>query len=577
MIKPLSIVTSPIKNLKRWREVQVIMVRYGFDILFETQELQEIQKFLRDKVGISLKEPDHRSVQMRARLMLEELGPTYIKLGQILSSRTDLLPGEWIEEFSKLQDEVPPFAYEQVEQVFLEEFEQTPEELFFEFETEPIAAASIGQVHRAKLMDLSDVVVKVQRPGIIDQVTADIEIIKEIANLIEARTQIGKQYGVRLFAKEFTDTIKRELDYTIEANNADRLRRVLAHYPNVHVPFIYKTLSSKRILTMEKIDGVKANDIKAIENAGVDRKKLADTFINSILHQVMIAGFYHADPHPGNVLINLEKQTINYIDLGMMGTLLQDQREQLGEIVSALIERDSREVMRLILILGDPYKPVDEVSFQRDIDRMIGMYLDAALEDFSLAGVLSEVLSLVMKYHIRIPGELSLGFKPLIQGEALAHTLDPEVVIVDIAKSISKQMFLNQFDPKALSLEVFRAAREIKRLIRTLPPNFESIIQQLKQGKLTLVLDIPDIDNYVDELKTIVNRIAVGLILAGMIIGSAIVMGVSTETSPAYVPILGTIGFIIAMVIGGGLGFTVFWSMWRTTRHQRKKSRTKLK
>lgn len=559
----------PVRNLKRLRDVQAILLRYGFDFLFESEEIKQI----RDTLGRGFKRKAAATAPLpeRARLMIEELGPTYIKLGQILSSRSDLLPPNWRESLSKLQDNVPPFPFTEARDTIEEDLGKPLSEIFLDFDPQPIAAASIGQVHRARLLNGDQVVVKIRRPRIVPQVQSDLEIIREISKQVESRTRWGRNYAVDSIMEEFHHTILLEMDYRNEASNAIRLRRILADVPGVHVPYIYWGLSSERVLTMEYIDGLKVTDIARLDQAGVDRKKLADSFIRSIFKQLLIEGFYHADPHPGNLLVRPEDQTLVYIDLGMMGSLLPEQRQILGDIIRSMLRRDSMDVTRLVLEVGIPFDKVDEKSLCRSIDQLINRYLELSLEDISFATLVSEILVVIIKHSIRLPSEFSLALKTIVQAEEVARTLDKKIVIIDLARSISQQLILQAITPAKIMDQFNDGVREFSRLRKVVPRALESILKQIESGTFTVAVDVPDFENITHSILVIANRLTAGLVVTGMVIGSAIAMGTSPEKTWAFIPILGIIGFIASLLLGGLLVWGVARDIISAGRKRRRK------
>lgn len=560
--------TRPVRSLIRWRDVQAILLRYGFGILIDQEDIQEVRRILREKFRIRIGDMDGRPPQERVRLMLEELGPTYIKLGQILASRDDLFGPDWTAEFSKLQDSVPPFTLDQVYKIIQEELGKPVEEIFLEFAREPIAAASLGQVHKAVLLNLQPVMVKVQRPGIRPQIDSDLEIIRQIARQIENRTALGKRFGMIAVVEEFSRTLNEELDYRNEAANADRLRKNMMNLSGVHVPYVYWEYVTERLMTMEAIDGIKVNDLPALDAAAIDRSEVANTLIRSIFQQLLIDGFYHADPHPGNLLVHPETGVLNYIDLGMMGSLLPEQRQALGDLVNAILSRDSLEFVRLLLSLGKTLQPVNEYRLRRSIDHILHRYLEASLGKISFARLLSETLITIYQNGIQLPGEMVLAIKTLIQGEDVALRLDPNLAILDICKTISQQLLWQRLNPQSLLLGAASSLRETLRLARSLPRATEILLKQIEDGALRIGLDIPDFTKTVNHAYVITNRLAAGVIIAGMIIGSSFAMGVSPSESWFVIPILGIIGFSISMLIGGLLVWSVFIDLWRS--HRRK-------
>jgi len=554
--------TRNVRSLARWRDVQVILVKYGFDILIDREEINDIRFLLKKRLKVSIGSFEGLSTPHKVRIMLQELGPTYVKLGQILSSRTDLIGEAWTSELARLQDEVAPVSFEQVRKTVEEDLEKPLEALYLSFDPLPLAAASIGQVHRAVLMDRSPVVVKVQRPRIQQQVQSDIEIIREIVKIIEARFSWGKRYDLVHVVEEFARTLMEEMDYRNEAANARRLRDNMESEAHVHVPFIHDELTSRRVLTMEDVPGVHIDDLEKLDAAKVDRPFLANVFIASIFKQLLLDGFFHCDPHPGNLLVNLDERTLNYIDLGQMGSLLPEQREQLCDMVLAIMQRDSKEVTRLLMTIGNPYQKVNEMALRRSVDHILYRYLEDSLEHISLASLLREVLSAVFESGIRLPAEFSMAIKTFVQGEAVAHVLDPDIVVIEIAHNVAQRILWQRMDPRLVSKKVDDTLRETMRLAQSLPRTTDILLHQLESGALKIGLDMPDFGRQVEHLSGITNRMTVGLIFMGSFIGSAIAMGVSPDTHWPIIPIIGVVGFVLSLVLGGLLVWLVFWDMW---------------
>jgi ubiquinone biosynthesis protein len=561
---------QPIRNLQRWRTVQAILLRYGFDFLIGREEIAEVRRVLHHTLRLPMGEFNEYTLPERVRLMLQELGPFYVKLGQILSSRANFLPQEWITELSKLQDAVPPFPYEEVQSIIAAELGALPEDIFAEFDVVPVAAASIGQVHRARLTNGTPVVVKVQRPNIQNQVQADIAIMREIARLVEDRTQFGKRLGLIGTIEEFSQVLREEMDYRNEAANADRLRKNLADFWQVRVPVMYWSKTTPRVLTMEWISGVKINDLNTLKASGCDLHELSDVFIRSLFQQLLVDGFFHADPHPGNLFVDLDGCKLAYIDLGMTGSLMAEQREMLGEIVLGILRRDSREVARLLMKFGTRFKTVNENNLRRAIDRIIMRYMDVSLAQVSFSEMMSDLLRVVFANGIRLPSELSVAVKALMQGEQVARDLDPEIRVFEILQSISKQLLIQRLDPRLLFTNLADVLREANRLSRVIPRATETLLTQMAEGTFHIGLDIPDFQREVSHLYAIANRLTAALILAGMIIGSAIAMGVPPEQSWRLIPILGIIGFILSMVVAGMLVSSVFLDQWDIRRKRGK-------
>jgi ubiquinone biosynthesis protein len=564
MIAPRS---NPIRSLGRWREVQAILLRYGFGMLLDHTEVQSWRQRLH--LGAPAALP--RSTPARVRAMLEELGPFYIKVGQLLASRSDFLPAEWIAELAQLRDQAAPAPYEQARQVIIEELGRPPEEIFASFDPQPIAAASIAQVYNATQHDGEAVVVKVRRPGVERQMNADIEILREIGRLAEARTAIGRQYGAVGIIEEFVRTLEEELDFRNEGRNADRLRRNMAELEGISVPRIQWELVTARVLTMERVEGVKIDDLAALDGAGIDRPALARRFIQSMFHQLLLDGFFHADPHPANVFVNLDDATITYLDLGMMGRLPADQREQLGDMVVAALRRDSEEIARLVLTIGVPLRTIHEPALRREIDRVLERYLTLSLSEISFAAFLTDILSIVFDQGIRLPHELTMAMKALVQSEETALRLDPQIQIIEIARSVSQQILWQRLSPSALQMSLLRSGRQLLRLRRRLPGALDRVLTQMESGKLRVDVDSPGLQRQVRYLTVVGDRLTAGLIVAGLAIASAIAMGVSPRQSWAFIPALGVIGFVLSLAAGLLLVSSAIWGWRGAGRRERDK------
>ena len=559
---------QPTRSLRRLREVQRVMTRYGFDFIFESEEVRSVRSYITKKIHLPQKEMLSSNASQRLRMMLQELGPTYVKLGQILSSRRDLVPRELAEELSLLQDQVPSFPFESVKEIIEADLQKPLGDLFLEFEEEPFAAASIGQVHRAVLFDQTQVVVKVQRPNIIDQVRSDLEIVRILARMAGS-TSFGRKYGVVDIFEEFARSLMLELDYRNEAVNGDRLRRLMKREPQVRVPFMYWEYISRRVLTMEFIDGVKVNDLEALDEAGVDRVKLADVFVKSMLTQLMLDGFYHADPHPGNLLVDVHKQEIIYIDLGMTGRLLKDQQQILQDMILSILRKDSLDVTRLVMTIGIPFQKVDERNLARSIDYIVNRYLETSLDNIDFSAVLSQILIAIFRHNIRLPSELSLALKTLVQGEEVARTLDPHISVHAVALGMSKKIMFDNFTPQYLVDSLRDFSREFIRLKDVMPRAMESILKQLEEGKLTVAVDIPMFKWIVNTVLIIANRLVAGLIIVGMLIGSSLLMNTSSVKLGPYLQILGISGFSVAMIMGGFLVWSVIREIGRFERRKK--------
>jgi ubiquinone biosynthesis protein len=539
---------SRLRTWRRWNKVRHVVFKYGFDMVISVDPLHKLfSRFYQKRRQIAglgrLTAPE------RLRLMLQELGPTYVKLGQVLASRSEILPARWTEELGKLHDHVRPVSYDAVQALIADELGGLPGDIFARFETEPIAAASIAQVHRAVLPNGQPVVVKVQRPNIESDVLADLNIIHSIAELLEQRTAWAGQYNAVAAVEEFASGMMDELDCLNESRNAQRLARNMADIPGIHVPTIYCDFISRRVLTMECIHGVKITDLDALDRAGLNRTELATTFIKAMMKQVLIDGFFHADPHPGNVLVTPEDGTINFLDLGLVGFIIEEQRSLLISLIFALQERDARELARIALELSVTSGPVDEPALRRDIDRFLNRYLTANLAQMEFSKMIGEMFQMMLDHGIRFPRELTLAMKALAQAEEIARALDPQIDIVQCAYDTGKGLLVEQITVKNAQQYVSRGIQQTVRRLPKLQKAFDLWLEQFESGKLTIHVDHSDMVSELKRYRALGNRAVAALLLVGMIIGSTLAMNIRPAAAQSFIPVLGAAAFGVTMLV----------------------------
>jgi ubiquinone biosynthesis protein len=410
----------------RLQQVYNVFLRYGLDIAFERVPTIAVLRASMQRWVWNLPEDlESPELPVKVRLMIEELGPTYVKVGQIVSSQASVLPAEWEEQLAKLQSNVPPFPGSQVREIIVDELGKSPEELYATFEPTPLAAASTAQVHRATLHDGTEVVVKVQRPHIRNQMKADVGIMRNAARVLSNRSQALQAIDLAGMVNEFGANAIRELDYTGEAYNSFRLTQNMATVPGVHIPKIYSELSTDRVLTMEFIRGVKISNLEAIDAAGLDRAALARNALRAIVKQLLIDGFFHADPHPGNVLVDLHTGDIAFIDTGMVGELELAQRLNIIQLLLAVTQNDVTGMASVMKSLSTPFvDKVDEKAYYKDFERTIGrIMISGDTVDFGQA--VSLAMDLLRQHGLRLDANLTLAIKALMQAQAIALLLYP--------------------------------------------------------------------------------------------------------------------------------------------------------
>jgi ubiquinone biosynthesis protein len=477
--------------------------------------------------------------QVKARLLLEDLGPTYVKLGQIVSSQGRAVPREWEEELEKLQSDVRPFSYDDAREIVTRSLGGPPEALYGSFNPTPLAAASLAQVHEATTHDGRRVAVKVQRPNIHEQLRSDIRILARGATLLERRIAWAEDAGLTGVVREFGSTLLRELDYTIEAYNARRLERILAKVDGVHVPAVEPALSSGRVLTLEFIDGVKSTDTDDIDAAGLDRRELARNLVRGAVQMVMIDGFFHADPHPGNVVVELDTGRLTFLDTGMVGELDLRKRISLARFLIAFRDRDAAAMGATLRSLSLPFRDPDSVAFQRQFEQRIGPLIDPPPgQPPQLQKLVSEALDVLRDTGYRLDSQLTLAVKAVAQAEAITSALTPEAEASDFAELGGAA--LEELVPKAVSAGVgITAARrhaisavvEVAQHLPSVPEAASNWLGRLEKGEIPVSVRLAGLERHFSRVESIPRLIAAAVVLVGIVIGSALAAGIDAGAS----------------------------------------------
>ncbi|MFU8769221.1 MAG: ABC1 kinase family protein [Desulfotignum sp.] len=550
-IKKIGTLGKRYRHLIRYQQIIGIIFKYGFDNILDAMNVDHyIESGLK---LIPFTKPHERveklSRNQRIRMALEELGPTFIKMGQVLSSRPDLVPMDLIAELSKLQDEIPAFDFEQVKETITAEFGRPLHEVFHSMETRPFASASIGQVHRASVTGQDRLAVKIQRPGIRKIIEADLEIIHHLAGIMERNIAEAAFYRPVKIVEEFAKTLEKELDYTIEAANMERMASQFRHDRTIHIPRVYTAESSERVLTMECIDGIKASDIDAIDRAGLDRKVLTRRGADFIMKQVFEHGFFHADPHPGNIFV-LENNRICPVDFGMTGFLDRTTRELFVDIIHAVATNNAKlAARRLCELCGFETQP-DMTQLEKEVSLFISVHLTKSLKEIRTSRMVNQFLVLCASQGLRIPPDLFLMMKAFVAIEDVARKLDPDFNMLGHAVPYISAAKYKKLSPSKMAEEFMDIARESYKLIQQLPVDTMEILRLVRQGKLKIAIDIQGLDKLIVHQDQTSNRISFSIIIAALILGSAIV--VNSEVPPMMfgVSVIGIAGFLAAAVMG---------------------------
>jgi len=550
----LSDLLGAARDFGRLRDITAILIRYGFSDIVHRLGLASAL----EKIGETLhwKETEHLAqlqTPQRIRGALEDLGPTFIKLGQLMSTRVDLFPPEWIREFEQLQDHVPAENFDRLRKQVENDLGGAPETVFAEFDTEALAAASIAQVHRAMLTDGTPVIVKIRRPGIETIVEADLRLLQRLAHIASEQLPEAARYRLPALVEQFRRSIMHELDLASECRNAERLSGNLArHYPEgdspIIVPKIYWAHTGERVNVQEYIDGIPGRDLDGIEKAGLDRHNLAVAGARAVLCTILEDGFFHADPHPGNLFF-LPDNRIVFIDFGMVGHLSDRRREQFVGLLYAIVNGNEEAVADSLLELSDEQSMHSDTLIE-DVSVFLHNYHGLGLEHLDISALIHDLLSMLRRNNLVLPLELAQTFKVFITLEGLGRRLDPEFNLVEESAPVVKRAFSAFYSPAALARRGQRSFMEAVKLLARLPRELRDTLQSVARGTLQVNIDVSQLERLIERIDRAASRLTVGLITSALIIGTAIVMTVDEGPQVMGFPLIGAIGFVAAGIGG---------------------------
>ncbi len=556
-IRQLSRIGRTYLHLNRYQQILQVFFKYGFDEILNVLKINRLLEFGRRRFPSSRrKRVEGLTGPERLRLALEELGPTFIKFGQILSTRPDLIPLPFADELARLQDQIPPFPYAEAAEAIREALGRGPEEIFSEFEKQPLAAASIGQVYRGRLPDGTEVAVKVRRPHIRKTIEIDLEIMNYLAGLMERYLTEFQIIRPQRIVQEFARTLEEEIDYTVESGHAERFAAQFQGREGLVVPKIYRDFSSEDVLTMEYIDGIKASDLKALREGDYDCRLLAARGADLMMAQIFEYGFFHADPHPGNVFI-LPDNIVCYLDYGMMGRISREERERFAELLLAVVRKDESRAAAAILELTEHDGEPDRSRLEREIGSFIDRYLYRPLKDIRMGEVLTKMLDLAVSFRLNIKPNLYLMMKAISQVESLGTDLDPEFEIISRARPFVERLQWARFHPRRLSEDILASGTDLISLFHDIPNEFRSILRQTRAGKLNVVFQHRGLEKLRATLDQTGNRVAYAIVLAALIVGSSLVVLSGIPPTWNNIPVIGLVGFLVAGLMGFWLLITI--------------------
>lgn len=538
-----------IRTIRRYRQIIRILFKYGFEHILEYLNISHMTRrgrrfFSRPEARLASLSPAERM-----RLVLEELGPTFVKLGQILSTRPDIIPRQFVEEFAKLQDDVPPFPIEDVRHQIRQELKCEIEEIFTSFDETSIAAASIAQVHAAQLKTGEKVVVKVRRPHIVELVETDIDALMWLAQLIERHLPNRDLYEPVAIVREFARTIRREMDFTREGHTIEKIAANFAGDRTLFFPQVFWDASSRGILTMEYVNGLKVTDYQSLEAAGLDRQEIARRGANAILKMVLVHGFFHGDPHPGNVFI-LPANVICFLDYGMVGRLDEQLKNYLLDILIAILKRDVDEVISLLIHSGDITDTLNIRALRRDISEFIDSYYELPLKDIEVGKMVQEFIDIATTHQIKFQADMMLLAKTLVTIEGMGRELDPEFDMVEHLRPFMEDSIKARLSPRNIGAQFAESLKPYLQLARNLPNDIREVLNRINRNKFKIDLEHRGLDRFITELDKSINRLSFSLIISALIVGSSIVMQIDRGPKLMDFPVFAFLGYSIAGFIG---------------------------
>lgn len=538
-----------LRSIKRYRQIVRVLFKYGFDNLLAYLNMTEFvtrwRRLFRSQTTafVELSPPE------RMRLVLEELGPTFIKLGQFLSTRADILPPNYIEEFAKLQDSVAPFSYEEVAEEIRKELGSDISSLFASFEHEAIGAASIAQAHRATLKSGEDVVVKVRRPGIREIIETDIEALMLLAMMAERHLPNSEVFDPVGQVRELARTIRKEMDLSLEGRTIERFAANFARDNTVYFPKVYWEYTSKALLTMEMINGIKVSDADSLVAAGLDQKVIARRGADAFIRMVLEHGFFHGDPHPGNILI-LPDNVICLLDFGMTGRIDPFLKKHLTDILLAVLKRDAEEVISLLIYSGDITDSVNIRSLRRDISEFIEKYYDLSLQEFQVGQLLIDFTEIIAEYRIKFHPDLLLLAKAFMTIESMGRKLDPDFDMTLHLRPLMEKEIRHRLSPKSAVKDMYSNINSYMNLLRSLPKDIKEILNRINRDKFKIDLEHRGLDRFTRDMDKSINRLSSSLIIAALIVGSSIVMQTGKGPLLLGFPLFAFLGYSIAGLVG---------------------------
>jgi ubiquinone biosynthesis protein len=552
------------RSLGRLSEIAQVMVRHGFGYFLEAHKLTDLLPGRSSKTRLAAASVDGASARgQHLRDLLDELGPTFVKFGQLLSTRPDVVPPDIISELRGLQDDVRPFPFEQAERVIVEELGNSIDRLFLDFEREPVAAASIGQVHRATLPNGKLVAVKVQRPGAPRQIEADLVLLYQAARLVKERVRALDFIDAHALIDEFARQIRQELDYRLEGRNAQTFHHNFAGDPHVHVPKVYWTYTRTRVLTLEWLEGTQLADVDRLPLSIEERRDLAHRIAEAWMAMIFRHGFFHGDPHPANILVLEEAGTIGLVDFGAVGKLTDDDMTKLTRIFIDAAAENVDVLPKRLADLGVRYPKEREEEFLAELREIYYRYYGASLSEIDPIQVMRETFQLIYSMNLHLPTRYLLLDRALATLGSVGVELYPDFNVFEVARPYARGLLLERFTPQRMARRARRDAFAYAQILREAPFQWHDFMEQVRDGQIEVGFVHKGLDDFLEQMQRVFNRLVVALIVTGGLIGSSLI-GIFAKNGPHVlgVNVISVIGFALA----GMLGLWLLWGVVRSGR-----------
>ncbi|MFP4016607.1 MAG: ABC1 kinase family protein [Halanaerobiales bacterium] len=551
-------ITKQYRHLLRYRKIAEVLLKNGFGVIVERLELNKYLPF-KTRFNKGNNDLNKKGLAVRFRIVLQELGPTYIKLGQLLSTRADLLPPTYVRELRKLQDKVDSVPFEDIEEILIEELGRDYLVYFQKIDKRPQAAASIAQTHRAILHDGTDVILKVQRPGIEKMVKSDFEIMKNLVLIAEERGYFPEFLKASRLIDEFRESLKKELNFKRELANINKFASNFRDNEKIVVPDVYEDISSRRLLVLEEIKGIKLSEIEDTDELDIDGPTLAVLGAQAFMKQVLIDGFFHADPHPGNIFV-LGKDKLAYIDFGLMGQLTENDKSKMSMLFIALLQQDINIITDLLLEIGEFDEEIDERKFKLEIQDLMNRYYGIELEDIDFMMVIDDIERILYNFHIRMPEEFFLLFRAIGVNEGVGFLLDPSFNLVETARDFLKDLIVSKLQPSYLLEKLADKLWNFRSITKGLPYKFNRLLNDIINDEFTIRFKHINLEPITNKIDIVSNRLSISLIISALIIGSSMIIQTDMKPIVYGIPLLGFLGYSIAGIMGLWLVISIFRS-----------------